>query len=390
MDKELLDKLKEYNVKNHDKVMALRGWIDRYVKTFKLTDALACIYKYADGNMNIMNDIIAHLAMKKKTYGRTQVYSDYLNNKTDIVRNDNGELELIGYYQTDALPLKGQKISKNHNIFRKSDNQTSKIYHNTEERIMDIGAEVRGMYPNASKVYIEKTIQAIRNYAQIKKINYNRVIELMKKGRVRLDDERFVIRPIFAEGRTIIISYDTAKLITEELTMSEYKFYNNVKDFLRTLLSDPINADVSLTFKKYGITRSKLLRMLLNNGIVEVDEKINDTDEFGNPKTATMMVKYRVPKAKFEHKLKKLYIKLFEKNVPEQTITEDGATGSDASGQFVQPAFGIQRRTFANDIEEATTTSTVGDYQYDVPFVGDKETLARKNGVGGSISVNIK
>ena len=40
-------------------------------------------------------------------------------------------------------------------------------------------------------------------------------------------------------------------------------------------------------------------------------------------------------------------------------------------------------------IEEDTTTSTVGNYQYDVPFAGDKETLSRNNGVNGSTSINV-
>ena len=40
------------------------------------------------------------------------------------------------------------------------------------------------------------------------------------------------------------------------------------------------------------------------------------------------------------------------------------------------------------EVEEATTTSTAGNYEYDVPFAGDEETLARKNGIGGSVSVN--
>ena len=85
---------------------------------------------------------------------------------------------------------------------------------------------------------------------------------------------------------------------------------------------------------------------------------------------------------------------MFERNVPEtdkELVSEEGecggATGSDASGQYSQPLFGVQRRQIY-DVEESTTTSTVGDYQYTVPFTGDKETLARKNGVGGSISIN--
>jgi len=67
-----------------------------------------------------------------------------------------------------------------------------------------------------------------------------------------------------------------------------------------------------------------------------------------------------------------------------------GATGSDASGQYSQPVFPMQRRGIYNPhMEEATTTSTAGDYQYDVPFPGDDDTLKRGDGVGGSTSVQI-
>lgn len=105
-----------------------------------------------------------------------------------------------------------------------------------------------------------------------------------------------------------------------------------------------------------------------------------------------MKVKFKVPKKNFDRKLKRLYIRLFERNVPQtEVVSEDGetsgATGSDASGQYSQPVFGMQRRDIYN-VKEATTTSTVGDYQYDVPFPSDDETMKRHNGVGGSVSVN--
>lgn len=190
------------------------------------------------------------------------------------------------------------------------------------------------------------------------------------------------------EHKSIIIRNDTARMIIEQLTISEYKFYNNIKYFLKTLLEDPVNAEVPLLLKRYGINKSTLLREMLNIGMIEKNERINDKDENGNPISATMMIRYRVPKKHFDRKLKKLYIKFFEKNVPQRKLrNEDGATGSDASGQYAQPIFGVQRRSIA-DMAEAATTTTVGDYQYDVPFMGDKETLSRRNGVGGSVSIN--
>lgn len=104
-----------------------------------------------------------------------------------------------------------------------------------------------------------------------------------------------------------------------------------------------------------------------------------------------MIVKYQVPKKDFDRKLKKLFIRLFEDNSSmTDTITEDGegSTTCDASsGQFSQPLFPLQRGKMYS-VKEDTTCNTVGDYQYDVPFSGDDETLKRNNGVGGSNSIN--
>jgi hypothetical protein len=64
-----------------------------------------------------------------------------------------------------------------------------------------------------------------------------------------------------------------------------------------------------------------------------------------------------------------------------------------SSLKFEHSVFDVQRREIYNtkpndDIEEATTTMNTGDYQYTVPFPGDKSTLKRKNGKDGSISIN--
>lgn len=392
MDNEKLNKLKEYNSKSRNKVMALANWINLNVKPFKVINALECIYDYAKGNFRTMDDIISHLTAKRKVYGRTQVYADNITPKMDIVTNGDGQLILKGYENADPLPLKGQKMDKNPSIYRKSDNQVKKTYQKTEEKLYDIGQEIRNMYPNASKVFISLAIVAVRKYAKEKKINTNNVIKGLKSGRLFLDDDMFIIRQRNNEGKVFIIDEQTAQLIAEELQMSEYKFYNAIKSFLHDLLVDPVYAKPSSILTAYGYTRGKLLQYLLRYNIVEKDEKIIDTDENGNPKAATMKVKFKVPKKNFDRKLKRLYIRLFERNVPQtEVVSEDGeasgATGSDASGQYSQPVFGMQRRDIYN-VKEATTTSTVGDYQYDVPFPSDDETMKRHNGVGGSVSVN--
>lgn len=190
-------------------------------------------------------------------------------------------------------------------------------------------------------------------------------------------------------GKTIVIKESVLQEIHDELEMTEYKFNSNIKHFLHDLLVDPVNAQPSDVLKMHGFNRSRLMRYFFNNDMLRKDERILDKDEDGNPKTATMKTKYKVPKKNFDRKLKRMWIKMFEKNVP---VNEDGdcmgATTCDASsGQFVQPLFGgVQRREF----NEETTTSTVGDIAYDAPFMqySDDEAFKRKNGEGGSVSVN--
>ena len=117
------------------------------------------------------------------------------------------------------------------------------------------------------------------------------------------------------------------------------------------------------------------------------------TYENGNPKSATMKVRYAVPKKNFNRNLKRLYIRLFEQNLPineEEGGAMGGATSADSSGQFSQPLFSkpVKQKPYTEVMDEASTTQTVGNYQYDVPFAGDEETLSRHNGVGGSVSIN--
>ena len=389
-----MQKLKQYASASTKKVYALRSWIERGMKPFKLTDALACIYDFAGGKQSVMDDVIAQLTEKHKTYGRTQVYNSDRVDTIDIVRDENGNLVLKGYNPEHEFAPKGQHTPQNSRIFRKSDNQTSRTYQNAVERMYDLGSVVRSMYPTEDGAYIQFAMDAIRRYASEKKLNAIGVANAIKKGRLELDDEgpKFFVRIPVREtvgGRVIVLSEDAARRVQEMMKMTEYKFNSAVKSFLSELLADPVNAQPADILTSHKLTRGRLLRYLLSSGIVEKDERISDKDENGQPKTATMMVKYRVPKHRFEAKLKNLYIRLFERNVPQKPVNEDGegATSADASGQFSQPMFGVMRRQMPTEIAE-TASGDVGDYQYIVPFPGDDETLARHNGKGDSVSIN--
>lgn len=404
MDKDKLNILNDFFKSNRNKCFGLKNWLEIKNKNFKLIDALECIYDYSKGNFNEMNTIIDHLINYQKRQGRTQVYADDVNPQIqiDIIKNGSN-LELVNYNPNKELNRKGQALQRNPRIFRKKDDQTNQLYKNTEARLMDIGASVRKLYPNVSTPTITFIIQAVRKYAQDKKIHTDKVLKKLESGDIVFDPRLNILKNAFNENKIIVINEDTYNSIlnSEDLEMSEYKFYSNIKHFLAELLDDPVNAQPSFLLKKYGLNRSKLIQQLLNNNIIIKDEKISDTDENGEYKTATMKVKFLVPKKDFKYKLKKIYIKNFEKNLPSSyndVITEDGeggavnggcfggATSAVSSGAYEQPAFNIQRRNFSTVTE--TDTNSVGNYQYDVPFLGDKETLSRKNGVNGSISIN--
>lgn len=404
MDKQLEITLKQYANRNPKKWWDLNGWIKRKVKPFSTLQALEVIYNAANGSVQTITDIIEHLTDKGKAYGRTQVYGDAIVNGMDIRKNENGELELFGYNPNKPLTLKGQHTQDRGRMVRQSDGQTSKTYQNTAEKLYDLGKVVRDVFPDADNSYITLAMQAIRNFAALHHLRAERVARLIKQKKYKLVEKpsglgyqlEVVSATNESKNRKVIV---ITEAVAQQLEMTEYKFNNAIKKYLHDLLVDPVNAEVPDVLKMYGYRRGRLIGILKNNDLLRKSERIVDKDENGMDKTATMQVKYQVPKKNFDRKLRNLYIKLFERNVPERniedTVNEDGecgamgATNASSSGQYSQPLFPMQRRQMPVDIEEDTTTSTVGNYQYDVPFVGDKETLSRKNGKGGSTSVQI-
>ena len=470
-------KIKEYITKSRKKCYALGNWKNLQMKPFSMRDMLVCICKAANGSLKEMDNIIDHLTAKRKVYGRAQVYADKHVGDIDIVKNQDGELELVGYKPDAPLPLKGQHQSHNPKVFRKSDDKVSKTYQNAEEKLYDLGQKVRELFPGTDNHFITFAMQAIRKYASDRKIHTDKVVSGLQKGKYRLDTDMWRVVPnlrneskednkeeyitdkkgniketedgkkvpkycpkcgskmtLKIEGEPVYICknghyFGTMKFPTnenrerriiilnesdvqrlqkisegydKEMEMTEQKFHSHIRNFISQILQDPVNAQPSILLKANGLNRSILLKYLLNSGILIRDERISDRDENGEPKTATMMVKFRCPKKNFDRKIQKLYMRFFEKNLPprqihlrNEEINEEGeggaiggATSAASSGQFIQPFGSVQRRKMPTEIEETTTTMNTGNYQYTVPFGGDKETLARKNGDGGSVSIN--
>lgn len=169
---------------------------------------------------------------------------------------------------------------------------------------------------------------------------------------------------IATDSHVIMVNESQLNDLADATKLTEYKFYNNVQRFLSELLKDPVGVQVPLLLRANNITRNHLLYLLNSNGIIKRTQKIRDKDSQGNPRVAKMVVKYSVPKKDFQKKMKRLFIDVMAKNThekDEKTLGEcdcggcamggepSGATSASASGQFVQPLFGIQRRKMSNE-----------------------------------------
>ena len=176
-----------------------------------------------------------------------------------------------------------------------------------------------------------------------------------------------------------------------------FAFLSHVKDFLKKLLKDSLQANVDDYLINRGLSRKTLINLLLDKGILEKETKIDekgDKDKF--------IIIYKVPKKNFERKMKRIYTSLFEKNeIKESIITEDGeggcisgdgnvsnsstsniagATTTNNNVGFVQPLTKkngektdvMRRKIYVTNEQinflKETDTQNTGDYQYTVPF----------------------
>lgn len=196
----------------------------------------------------------------------------------------------------------------------------------------------------------------------------------------------------------------------DEMTM--WAFTSNMEDLIKQLLKDPRKAKASSFLERHGIDTPKAIELLIkkndpNNSesaILIRKERIEDggIDENGNRLQDKFHIKYSLPRKDYDKKMRKLYVNLFENyRCDNPMLNEDGeamgSTSCESSGPFVQPLFGnpITRKIYHHEPKkrkrkrikiteeqfkklEEMSTSDAGNYQYDVPFMGDKETLDHK------------
>jgi hypothetical protein len=207
-------------------------------------------------------------------------------------------------------------------------------------------------------------------------------------------------------ARTIYITESQTRLIAEaneEVTF--YKFFTEIKNFLKEILADPIHGQPGEFFKLHSIGRSKLLNKLMDFNIITKKEGFDEPADADNKKKSVHKLQYSVPKKNFERKIHRLYTYFFERNekVNEDILKEDGEGGMmggdggsfdgsegatnaniSANAMYDVPFGAVQRRTIYN-----TKTQKNVNSKKNISTVDMSPALDRKNGVGGSISVNV-
>lgn len=395
MSKEALQKYASLSQANKKKCFALGGWCNRQGNVFTMQEVFDCLYDAAGGNVNKLTELIEQLTAKSKVFGRSSVVFGSNNEQMSITRGEDGQLKVVGYNPSFRPSEKGQHAARDPQVLRK-DGQVRKNVINSQEKLYNLGQSVREIYQGQSNEFITVAMAAIKGFAKAHKISEMTVVERLKKDVYTLNTENGLENArVVPKMKTIKLNESQLNELSDATKLTEYKFYNNVQRFLSDLLRDPVGAKVPFLLQANNIARNQLLYHLKSNGIINRHQKISDKDSQGNPKTAKMIIKYSVPKKDFAKKMKKLFIALVAKNVPEKIEkmlneceggTPMGATAGDGStGAFVTSLSGVQRRKMPVEIDETTTASNVtpnGDTSMGVavPFGVDKETADRTPG----------
>lgn len=363
----------DYAQKNVHKIGMLKNYLLIKNMPFGPKNALNAIFDKTQNYDEVSRIIMNMCKPKDKRYG-PQVQNDAVAlEKMTFKENPDGTIELVGYEPgTLSFPEKKGHEDLPSKKYTKAGG-VKKYYTDTKDRVDVIGQAIKKVYPNLDTDEIVDYMQFVREYAAVRKISTYGVAKAVEAGKLKIIKDYngdFHMRRVMSPDKPSVESKKPTKVIFSESIFKRmvedvegnskitfYAFNYAVRRFLSMLLKDPANAMPEEELSTRGLTRGRMIRILINNGLLIKDSKIVDQDENGNLVTATMDVKFRVPKKNFERKLKRLYIKLFEKNLPPvngnveevqpMEIEEDGGATSanvSAAGSFVQPVFPIVRR----------------------------------------------
>jgi len=122
--------------------------------------------------------------------------------------------------------------------------------------------------------------------------------------------------------------------------MTRYAFMEHMKDYMKQLLRNPLQADTDDFLHGFGIDGPTAVKMLIKrtdpndeySAIMIRKERIKDNgyDENGKRNKDTFEISYKIPRKDFKKKLRNLYINLFEQNIINENLNlTEGAWGYD-------------------------------------------------------------
>lgn len=191
---------------------------------------------------------------------------------------------------------------------------------------------------------------------------------------------------------TIVITESMADAIKDALTMTHFKFNSNIKKFLADLLEDPVNCEPNVIFKHNGIDKNKLLKGLEARKVIIKKMNIDDHDSDGKPHKAMMIVKYSVPKDRFQEKLDTVFDDFFPDfptKINEMRIGEEPdpmrdplriAKASPLTMGFISQA-GNPRYGMGKFLDDACEI-----YNKKIEDRNDKKKVDEEGGAGGATS----
>ena len=119
--------------------------------------------------------------------------------------------------------------------------------------------------------------------------------------------------------------------------MTRYAFISHMEDYMKQLLKDPLHADTDEFLKYHDINGPKALSLLIKRSISDDENsaiiikkihiKDNGVDEEGKRLKDSFTISYKIPRKDYTKKMRNLYINLFESNIIENDILNEGAWG---------------------------------------------------------------
>lgn len=113
--------------------------------------------------------------------------------------------------------------------------------------------------------------------------------------------------------KSIILPISKINLLKEsEREVTFFEFFNDIKGFIAELLNNPIEAEPSYTLKGHGFSKNDLINLLIKRNVITRKENIDEPTDSDGKMYSRYTVSYRVPRANFKQKIKRIHQELFE------------------------------------------------------------------------------